>query len=415
MCSTGLRRLRASTWRPPPSLFLERGKHNIGFRFLTNQKQEARGFDTDKKGLRLSSREGAKQQEPSFGGYVDTIGGVRFSNVPGKRNHRPRLTDAETTCRPRSQRNDSLSFVIERGVLGPALVPTSHWHPSMREHILSSGITELYLNYARGWSGESIAFLKTLPFLRALRIVDWRLQDDTPISELEELEYLQLNTLCKNNLDFSRLVRLTRCSLHWRKSAQSLFESNSVRELLVDRFTQKTAEPFARLKSIRSLSILNAASLSDISDLGRLSNLEYLLLSGLPRLSSLQGLGAALRLQKISINRCRAIRDVEPLATLPALESLELDDDGRISSLSPLRYAMELRSLRLSGSTNVEDGELGFVFGLPNLRELAFVPRKHYSNDLTDFWQCSQSPRRSELIASLREALRSQKESSPGQ
>src|ERR1700730_7875339 len=61
---------------------------------------------------------------------------------------------------------------LEDGEYGRRAVITSKWRSEMSRYLLANDVLELELNYAKGWRGNDLSFLKELPQLRAFKIID---------------------------------------------------------------------------------------------------------------------------------------------------------------------------------------------------------------------------------------------------
>ena len=61
------------------------------------------------------------------------------------------------------------------------------------------------------------------------------------------------------------------------------------------------------------------------------------------------------------------------------LKELDLFNMGRIDSLKFVEALPELERVRLSGSTEVGDGDLAVLTLHPNLKAAAFTPKNHYN------------------------------------
>jgi hypothetical protein len=85
--------------------------------------------------------------------------------------------------------------------------------------------------------------------------------------------------------------------------------------------------------------------LSDISAVGRMPHLRYLVLQALRRVEQLPDLSAATELRRVHLVTMRGIRDLGPLASAPALEELALMEMGHLQP-DDLRCLVALPKLR---------------------------------------------------------------------
>lgn len=62
-----------------------------------------------------------------------------------------------------------------------------------------------------------------------------------------------------------------------------------------------------------------------------------------------------------------------------------LIDLGSVSSLRCLSGLTELEEVLIYGSTNVRDGDLGWLANLPKVKNLSFQNRRHYTHKREEF------------------------------
>jgi hypothetical protein len=276
------------------------------------------------------------------------------------------------------------SFEVEDGKYGPSLVLCSSWQADIAEYILEHQIKELQVNYARGWRGRDLMFLSSVPHLEAFKIIDWNIDDITPIHYLTKLRSLEVSTYCKTEIDFLRFPNLEECALEWRPRAKSLFKCKKLKSLFLNRYTGKDLANFSELLGLESLSIAN----SPIRNLEGLEPLKRLTFLGLYRLRKLQSISTVSKLsnlEELEINECRAFGTIDGITKLGRLRKLQLLDDGNIDTLAGLDSLENLESFFFYGSTNIVDGDLSPLTKLERLHHLSFRERRHYSHKLGDF------------------------------
>lgn len=272
-----------------------------------------------------------------------------------------------------------MTYQLEQGRFGPRLVVTGEWDDSLRAVLRPDGVRELMLNYARGWKGHDLRFLPTLDFLEGLVIIHRTLNDDSAVEAVATLRHLQLSTYCRNSLDFSKLPNLEDCGLRWRKRTEGLFSQPALRRLYLVDYPEKTLEAFSELSGLRALS-LSGGKLGTTAGIEAVVNLSELGLFHLRHLQRVEEVGRLVKLRVLEIEHCRHIGDIDELAQLQSLIRLRLDECGAIRSLWPLHQNQDLRELFFVGSTNVVDGDLNVLLGLPNLKALSYKNRRHYSH-----------------------------------
>jgi hypothetical protein len=275
-------------------------------------------------------------------------------------------------------------YLLESGAFGTRAVLTSDWDAETERSLLKQSIAELELNQGKGWQGRSLAFLSNFPELLALSIIGRSAEHIEPIHLLHNLKLLRVLTYCKNEIRFHEFPHLIDCGLQWRPKAMSLFDALGLRVLFVNGFNGTDTRQFGRLAHLESLTVLGS-SISSLEGLAPLLELRSLRLGELRKLPSLSGIENLVRLEKLQINTCRKIRAIEEISSLSKLRELYLDNIGDIKSLKPLAHLSQLHRVTFVESTNILDGDLTPLVGLPSLELVSFQNRRHYSHRREEF------------------------------
>ncbi len=273
---------------------------------------------------------------------------------------------------------------VEAGNYGPRLVMQGPWSPSALEAVRDGEITELELNYSKGWVTDDYCFLRQLPELSGLELTDWNATDVDAINDLRSLRRVKVFTYCKTELRFSGLPLLEDCSLEWRSKASSLFAHRGLRKVFINKCPLKDLRAISTMTSLESLS-LASPKLETLQGIEALTALTFLGLYVARRLTSVDGVEAVPNLVQLEVNDCPKVRNIAPLGALHRLRKLQLCNDGDIETIRPLRELKELEQFLFYESTNVLDGDLSPLKSLPKLEHVTFMDRKHYSHRRTEF------------------------------
>lgn len=276
------------------------------------------------------------------------------------------------------------AFEVEEGKYGPRLIVRSAWQSEIAEYIHRHQIKELELNYAKGWKRGNLSFLSSIPHLEAFKIIDWKINDISPIHYLNQLRTLEVSTYCKTEINFLSFPNLEKCSLQWRPKAKSLFKSKNLKRLFLNRYTGKDTASFSELVGLQSLSLANCP-VRDLDGLKTLKHLSFLSLHRLTKLESISAVAELTNLKALEINVCRKVRSINGIVKLSQLRKLELNDNGDLDSLAGIEALQSLESFLFYGTTNIDDGDLSPLTKLKKLSKLSFKDRKHYSHKLSDF------------------------------
>lgn len=202
--------------------------------------------------------------------------------------------------------------IFEGSAFGIRAVLNGPWSGAVQEELLSRKPEELELNSSKGWVGARVDFLQSLPWLKSLIIIDFKIEDVGPVHFLAELTQLKIFTYCKTRFDFTAFPFLKECSLEWRRGAESVFDCGSLTNLFLNRYKGKSSQPFGNLKNLQSLGILNAP-IAEVEGLRPLHRLKSLRLARLRPLNALTGLEDLFALEEIDINTCRSFTYLDPL------------------------------------------------------------------------------------------------------
>jgi len=226
----------------------------------------------------------------------------------------------------------------------------------------------------------NLTLLGELERLRFLTIhSDWPL-DWAPLQSLQKLRGLKLRTggLKPQNLEFRRFGNLQSCSIQWHPEWASVLQCKTLRHLSLERSQHVAEFDFSGLLHLREVRIVGCNGLKRISFSPRqaIESLEITATKALHTISPVRildgvkylAIGGNVRFDIRQIRRCRGLR------------RLWLNSVGKIPSLQFLRGSSQLEFLQMLFSTDVGDGDLGVLAGLPRLRSVMYKHRAHYSH-----------------------------------
>jgi hypothetical protein len=228
-------------------------------------------------------------------------------------------------------------------------------------------------------AAPDLEFLRDLPALRSLEVHHLPLADVRPIESQRSLEHLSLNAYFRVNVDFSGLARLRTAHLDWGPGAETVLRTEHLEDLSFNRFPHKDLRLLATLRGLKKLRLAGGrlASLDGIGALVRIEELRLLDLRALSNIESIRGVAATLT--SLEFNQCRALARLDALAALERLQRLVVANCGDIESLSPVA-GLPLQELHFYETTNIRDGQLDVLLGIPSLVNTSFANRRHYSH-----------------------------------
>jgi len=277
-----------------------------------------------------------------------------------------------------------IEIEFEKGTYGERAVLRSAWSEQIMEQIRLRRCPELEINHAKGWNGEDVSFLASLPWLRALKVIDLKIMSVEPIHQLHELRALEVTTYCGTPVRFSAFPKLEDCGLEWRPKSESLFDCTTLKKLFVNSYTGGNLTAFSRLANLESLAVLSAP-IETVEGIASLQKLRMLRLANLKKLRSLDGLQFLSMLEELEMHTCPRVASINEVGALANLRKLHLNNDGELASLKPLNAINRLESVLFYESTNIVDGDLSPLMNQKNLTRVSFRNRRHYSHKREDF------------------------------
>lgn len=263
----------------------------------------------------------------------------------------------------------------------------SAWSPGMRKKFLASGADGLVANYARGFVGHDLEFVRDLP-LRRLDVLARTVTDLSPIYGLADtLQELRVQAGSKTRIDLSALPNLRLLACDWGQVNDTIGHAatTGIENLYLSSYREHDLTPIAHLTALRSLRMKERPALRSLDGVESMPKLEQLgiYLAPLQDTSALARMSSPL-LADLALASCRRIESLTDLSGLVGLRELEVSESGTIESLRPISDLKLLHRLYLYGSTKVADGDLTPLLGLTRMRDLRMMNRRNYSPTTTE-------------------------------
>lgn len=267
---------------------------------------------------------------------------------------------------------------VEKGEYGPRLVLQGDWRNEFKDQMLAQNIRELSINYACGFNGQNLRFLRTLDFLEGLLLLVYHIPDVSDVQYLHNLRSFINGCRDKTALDFTQFRHLERCGIDWRPGTESLYECNSLIWLNIGKLPSKDVNEFKNLVNLKELFIASSP-LEKLTGLQMLSQLSVLGLYRLNNLLSLESIGSKSSLEFLDIQTCTKLNTIAGIERMTNLKRLNIINCGNIASLEPVNSLSALRSIAFVG-TNIVDGNLSVLAASPSLKEVFFDNHRHYTH-----------------------------------
>lgn len=264
------------------------------------------------------------------------------------------------------------------------VVVTGPWTDRAAEPIRSGEADRLVLNYALGFAEADLEFLRGLP-VKQLVVLDRRLSSLEPINALSDsLELLHLTTDSTLSIDLALFPQLADLSADWQQVRSTIAAAPRLERLHVGRYAERDLMPLTSPRSLRRLALTDRPRISTLEGLAALPELRSLgvyLAKNLEDIDELEGRDS---IEDLELESCRKLDRIDAIGGCVGLRTLNLSECGDLPSVAPLTGLTGLEVLQLFGSTNVLDGDLTPIAGLPRLRELRMRSRRHYRPSVGD-------------------------------
>lgn len=262
---------------------------------------------------------------------------------------------------------------------GVDLVVTGVWSDQARRAIEEGQADGLILNYARGFRGESIEFIKRLP-IRSLDILARWLDDVEPIYALSPtLNALAIEVAPHIGVELERLPGLRSLSANWPQVHGSIHFATRLESFSTYRYGEADLSILENLAQLNYLGLKNSPRLESLQGMASLQWLTTLRVSLAPRLADISDVGhIATTLQEIDFLACKKVNNIAPVKDCRSLRFFSLSEGGEISSVGPIANLDLIERLYLYDSTRVMDGDLGPIASLPRLRDFRMMNRRNY-------------------------------------
>lgn len=260
------------------------------------------------------------------------------------------------------------------------------WKEEYKAIIVDNQIRSIFLNIAKGWECESYSFLKDIPEMLEIDIIDSNDKDIHSVESQLSLKSLSLNMPIGSIIDLSIMGQLEECYIVWNKNVNSIFDAISLKRLYIDNFKAKDDHRLKNLKNLKELTVANS-NMTSLEFLNSLKDtIQTLELLNCKKIVDFIPITMLNGLKKLNIDGYKDIRSIEFIKGLENLEILLLNV-GRIDSIEPLLELKRLKALSFFGtSTYIEDGNLQPLTSIKELSMLMLVDRKHYTHKVVKPW-----------------------------
>lgn len=196
-----------------------------------------------------------------------------------------------------------------------------------------------------------IQLLKELKILLANNNISnkWDLEDLSPLSSMQSLQYLSVPRTSINNIDALKgLKKLQELRINQSsvKNLSALEKNQELKLLSIYRTEINDLSPLSNLQNLEELNI-HTTKISNLEPLKNLSNLQNLNASG-TQINDLSPLKSLQNLKVLRINKTK-VSNLKSIEKLSSLQILNISQT-QINDLSPLRNLQNLKRLDISNT-----------------------------------------------------------------
>lgn len=277
-------------------------------------------------------------------------------------------------------------YVLEDGPEGRTLVVTGRWTSEIERTLARGAADGLVLNYARGFSEKSLAFLAGGWGVRRLNVLDRTIVDLEPIGRLgDSLEDLSVQAAPRAQLDFGPLPHLRSVAGEWKLIRPTLDRVEMLRSVITWRFDETDLRTFRNHFALERLTLKEAPHLESLSGVANLPSLAILGVFLARRLHDISDVAeCAASLRGLKFEDCPGISNLDDVESLVNLRVLSFGECGDVASLGPIRHLDLLEEFYAWGSTRILDLDLSVLARLPRLREIRMRDRRGYTPRVVD-------------------------------
>jgi hypothetical protein len=226
---------------------------------------------------------------------------------------------------------------------------------------------------------HDLSFLEDFPLLLYLEVADVKRVNTRQLDCLGNLRGLRLESPGAG-IDFACFPNLEIYSGNWHVDNDNLKACRDLRRLHLWHFSPRSQD-LSALRDMTRLEELEITqtTINSLSGVETLEDLRFLKVAYAPKLESLNALeGHNLQLRELDLRKAKKIASYNPIASLSYLRLLRLSDCAPMQNLKWLAGMKRLDFFAFV-DTDVADGNLAPLLGLPELRYVGTADRRHYN------------------------------------
>lgn len=248
------------------------------------------------------------------------------------------------------------------------------------DYIANKPFDELSLSYG-SWQDVN-RLIKYKDKIKQLHIasddIDWQ-----SVSELSYIEsiHIDIGAQGKCSLAFNKLIHLKHLHSDWCKGfEQTLKNLNKLKSLVIDGYKEEDLNTLEKMNSLEFLELRGTRTLKSLNAINRFKNLRYLEIDNCGKLADVSAAVELPKLESLWLDKCKMENDYSVLESLSSINEVFIG--GAMHDLKWLKKLKTLTMLRLD--CRLEDGELDFLYDMPNLKFVLFNNKRNFSVKIKD-------------------------------
>ena len=201
--------------------------------------------------------------------------------------------------------------------------------------------------------------------------LDWNI-----ISKFVDLEELDVRPSFKCNIEFEKLEKLRKLTISWNNGYEKLVTNlNNLVSLAISNLNCSSLETFGNMQNLKSFGIIHSRKISSLKNIGNFKKLEYIWLQGCGKLNDYSELALLPNLKVLRLDNCKKEYDYSVLGQLQNIDKIIIG-----GAMKDFQWVKKLKTLRiLRFNCTIEEGDLGFLYDMPNLELIYFNDRHNFS------------------------------------
>jgi hypothetical protein len=206
--------------------------------------------------------------------------------------------------------------------------------------------------------------------------IDWG-----SVSELSYIENLSVGGRYKCDLEFAKLKNLKHLFTDWNDGYENTLKNlNHIKSLVITGYREKDFNTLGSMDSLESLELRTTRTLTSLGSIENFKKLKQLTIHSCGKLTNVSQVSELEKLEYLFLDKCTMETDYSYLSELKSIKEIVIG--GEMSNLKWLKNLKTLTKLRFN--CKLADGDLDFIYGMPNLQLVVFNNKRNFSIKLKD-------------------------------